>query len=134
YVKKARAQEGSTGTNLLKLLENRLDNVCFRLGFGPTIPGSRQLVNHGHISVNGRVVDIPSYQCKAGDVIVVRERKASKKLAEANLEFPGLANIPPNLELDKNKLTAKVTGKIEREWVALEINELLVVEFYSRKV
>ncbi len=134
YVKKARAQEGSTGTNLLKLLENRLDNICFRLGFGPTIPGARQLVNHGHISVNGRVVDIPSYQCKAGDVITVRERKASKKLAEGNLEFPGLANIPPNLELDKNKLSAKVNGKIEREWVALEINELLVVEFYSRKV
>ncbi|HJN37012.1 MAG TPA: 30S ribosomal protein S4, partial [Prochlorococcaceae cyanobacterium Fu_MAG_50] len=83
YVKKARAQEGSTGTNLLKLLENRLDNVCFRLGFGPTVPGARQLVNHGHLTVNGRVVDIASYQCKAGDVVAVRERKGSKKLAEA---------------------------------------------------
>ena len=134
YVKKARAQEGSTGTNLLKLLENRLDNVCFRLGFGPTVPGARQFVNHGHITVNGRVVDIPSYQCRAGDVVAVRERKQSKKLAEGNLEFPGLANIPPHLELDKNKLVAKVISKCEREWVALEINELLVVEFYSRKV
>jgi small subunit ribosomal protein S4 len=67
-------------------------------------------------------------------VVAIRERKASRKLAEANLEFPGLANIPPHLEFDKNKLTAKVNGKIEREWVALEINELLVVEFYSRKV
>lgn len=95
YVKKARAQEGSTGTNLLKLLENRLDNICFRLGFGPTVPGARQLVNHGHITVNGRVVDVPSYQCRPGDVIVVRERKASRQLAEGNLEFPGLANIPP---------------------------------------
>jgi len=134
YVKKARAQEGSTGTNLLKLLENRLDNVCFRLGFGPTVPGARQLVNHGHVTVNGRVVDIASYQCKAGDVVAIRERKQSRKLAEGNLEFPGLANIPPHLELDKNKLTAKVGGKCEREWVALEINELLVVEYYSRKV
>jgi small subunit ribosomal protein S4 len=133
-VKKARAQEGSTGTNLLKLLENRLDNMCFRLGFGPTVPGARQLVNHGHVTVNGRVVDIPSYQCKARDVIAVRERKQSKKLAEGNLEFPGLANIPPHLEFDKAKLSAKVIGKCEREWVALEINELLVVEFYSRKV
>ncbi|MFY8149978.1 MAG: S4 domain-containing protein, partial [Prochlorococcaceae cyanobacterium] len=88
----------------------------------------------GHVTVNGRVVDIPSYQCKAGDVVAIRERKASRKLAEANLEFPGLANIPPHLELDKSKFTAKVNGKIEREWVALEINELLVVEFYSRKV
>jgi len=127
YVKKARAQEGSTGTNLLKLLENRLDNICFRLGFGPTVPGARQLVNHGHVTVNGRVVDIPSFQCKAGDVVAIRERKQSKKLAEGNLEFPGLANIPPHLELDKNKQVAKVISKCEREWVALEINELLVV-------
>jgi small subunit ribosomal protein S4 len=133
-VKKARAPEGSTGTNLLKLLENRLDNVCFRLGFGPTVPGARQLVNHGHVTVNGRVVDIASYQCRAGDVVSIRERKASKTLAEGNLAFPGLANIPPHLEFDKAKLTCKVSGSIEREWVALEINELLVVEFYSRKV
>ena len=83
YVKKARAQEGSTGTNLLKLLENRLDNVCFRLGFGPTVPGARQLVNHGHVTLNGRVTDIASYQCKPRDVIAIRERKCSKKLAEA---------------------------------------------------
>ena len=134
YVKKARAMEGSTGTNLLKLLESRLDNVCFRLGFGPTIPGSRQLVNHGHITVNGKPLDIASYQCKTGDLIAVRERKASKKLTEGNLEFPGLANVPPHLELEKSKMTAKVTGKCEREWVAIEINELLVVEYYSRKV
>jgi small subunit ribosomal protein S4 len=86
------------------------------------------------VTVNGRVVDIASFQCKAGDVVAVRERKQSKLLAEANLAFPGLANIPPHLELDKNKLTAKVISKCEREWVALEINELLVVEFYSRKV
>ena len=71
---------------------------------------------------------------EAGDVIAVRERKGSKKLAEGNLEFPGLANVPPHLELDKAKLSAKVMGRTEREWVALEINELLVVEYYSRKV
>ncbi|WP_269622446.1 30S ribosomal protein S4 [Prochlorococcus marinus] len=134
YVKKARSMEGSTGTNLLKLLENRLDNVCFRLGFGPTVPGSRQLVNHGHVTVNGKVLDIASYQCKAGDIISIRERKASKTLAEGNLEFPGLANVPPHLELEKSKMTAKVIGKCDREWVAIEINELLVVEYYSRKV
>lgn len=134
YIKKARAQDGSTGTNLLKLLENRLDNVCFRLGLAPTIPGARQLVNHGHVTVNGRMVNIASYQCKAGDALAVRERKGSRRLATDNLEFPGLANVPPHLELDKNKLTAKVVGGCEREWVALEINELLVVEYYSRKV
>jgi small subunit ribosomal protein S4 len=98
------------------------------------VPGARQLVNHGHVTVNGRVVDIASFQCKAGDVVAIRERKASKQLAEGNMAFPGLANIPPHLEFDKAKMTAKVNGKIEREWVALEINELLVVEFYSRKV
>ena len=134
YIKKARAQEGSTGTNLLKLLENRLDNVCFRLGFAPTIPGARQLVNHGHLSVNDRLVNIASYQCKGGDVLAIRDRKGSKQLVTDNLEFPGLANVPPHLELDKNKLSAKVLGGCEREWVALEINELLVVEYYSRKV
>ena len=74
------------------------------------------------------------HQCKPGDVIAIRERKCSKKLAEANLEFRGLANVPPHLELDKSKLSAKVIGRSEREWVALEINELLVVEYYSRKV
>ena len=98
------------------------------------MPGARQLVNHGHVTVNGRVTDIASYQCKPGDVIAIRERKCSKKLAEANLEFPGLANVPSHLELDKSKLSAKVTARCEREWVALEINELLVVEYYSRKV
>ncbi len=133
YVKKARRAGGSTGLMILQLLEMRLDNTVFRLGFGPTIPAARQVVNHGHICVNGRVVSIPSYQCRPGDVITVRDRDASKKLVEANLEFPGLANVPSHLELDKAKLTAKVNGVIEREWVAININELLVVEYYSRK-
>ena len=84
--------------------------------------------------IRDSVTDIASYQCKPGDVVAIRERKCSKQLAEANLEFPGLANVPTHLELDKAKLNAKVTGRCEREWVALEINELLVVEYYSRKV
>ena len=133
YVKKARRAGGSTGLVLLQLLEMRLDNTIFRLGFGPTIPSARQVVNHGHIAVNGRVVSIPSYQCRPGDVITVRDRDASKKLVSANMEFPGLANVPSHLELDKNKMEAKVNGIIEREWIALNINELLVVEYYSRK-
>lgn len=133
YVKKARRAGGSTGLALLQMLEMRLDNTVFRLGFGPTIPAARQLVNHGHITVNGRVVSIASYQCRPGDVISVRDKDASRKLVESNLEFPGLANIPSHLELDKPKLTAKVNSIIEREWVALGINELLVVEYYSRK-
>lgn len=133
YVKKARRAGGSTGQVILQQLEMRLDNTCFRLGMGPTIPSARQVVNHGHITVNGRVVSIASYQCRPGDVIGVRGREASKKLVEANLEFPGLANIPAHLEFDKGKMEAKVNGVIEREWIALNINELLVVEYYSRQ-
>ncbi len=111
----------------------RLDNTVFRLGMAPTIPAARQLVNHGHITVNGRVVNIPSYQCRPGEVIAVRNREASRKLVETNLQYPGLANLPSHLEFDKNKMEGKVNGVIEREWVALSINELLVVEYYSRK-
>lgn len=133
YVRKARRAAGSTGQVLLQYLEMRLDNTVFRLGMGPTIPGARQLVNHGHVTVNGRVVDIPSYQCKPGDVIGVRDSDRSRKLVEANLQFPGLAHIPSHLEFDKNKLEGKVNGVVEREWVALPINELLVVEYYSRQ-
>ena len=133
YVKKARRAGGSTGQVILQQLEMRLDNTAFRLGMGPTIPAARQVVNHGHITVNGRVVSIPSYQCRPGDVIGVRNRDASRKLVESNLEFPGLANIPAHLEFDKGKMEAKVNSVIEREWIALNINELLVVEYYSRQ-
>jgi small subunit ribosomal protein S4 len=98
-----------------------------------TIPGARQLVNHGHITVNGKVVDIASYQCRSGDVIGVRNRDQSRRLVQANMEYPGLANLPSHLEFDKNTLVGKVNGVIEREWIALSINELLVVEYYSRQ-
>ena len=133
YVRKARRVTGSTGQVLLQLLEMRLDNTVFRLGMAPTIPAARQLVNHGHVTINGRVVNIPSYQCRPGEVIAVRNREASRKLVEANLQYPGLANLPSHLEFDKNKMEGKVNAVIEREWVALSINELLVVEYYSRQ-
>ena len=133
YVRKARRATGSTGQSLLQMLEMRLDNTVFRLGMAGTIPAARQLVGHGHVMVNGRVVNIPSYQCRPGDVIAVNQRDRSKRLVEQNLQFPGLANLPSHLEFDKGNLTGKVNGVVEREWVALQINELLVVEFYSRK-
>ncbi|MFQ3616310.1 MAG: 30S ribosomal protein S4 [Cyanobacteriota bacterium] len=133
YVRKARRASGSTGESLLQLLEMRLDNTVFRMGMAPTIPAARQLVNHGHVTVNGKVVDIPSFQCKPGMEIGVRDSDRSRKLVEENLQFPGLANLPSHLEFDKNKLTGKVNGVIDREWVALSINELLVVEYYSRQ-
>jgi small subunit ribosomal protein S4 len=133
YVRRARRATGSTGQALLQLLEMRLDNTVFRLGMAGTIPGARQLVNHGHITVNGKVVDIASYQCRPGDVIGVRNRDQSRRLVQANMEYPGLANLPSHLEFDKNTLVGKVNGVIEREWIALQINELLVVEYYSRQ-
>jgi small subunit ribosomal protein S4 len=134
YVRKARRFSGSTGQALLQLLEMRLDNIVFRLGMAPTIPAARQLVNHGHVTINGRVVSIPSYQCRPGEEVGVRNKENSRRLVEDNLQFPGLANIPTHLDWDKSKLLGKVTGVVEREWVALQVNELLVVEYYSRKV
>ena len=134
YVRRARRAAGSTGQVLLQLLEMRLDNTVFRLGMAPTIPAARQLVTHGHVTVNGRVVNIPSYQCRPGELIGVRDTDRSRKLVEANLQFPGLAHLPSHLEFDKNKLEGKVNSVVEREWVALQVNELLIVEYYSRKV
>ncbi|ALB40678.1 MULTISPECIES: 30S ribosomal protein S4 [Nostocales] len=133
YVRKARRVAGSTGQVLLQLLEMRLDNTVFRMGMAPTIPAARQLVNHGHVTVNGKPVNIASYQCRPGEEVAVRNREASKKLVEANLQYPGLANLPSHLEFDKTKLSGKVNSVIEREWVALQVNELLVVEYYSRQ-
>lgn len=133
YVRKARRASGSTGQVLLQTLEMRLDNTIFRLGMAPTIPAARQLVSHGHVTVNGHRVNIPSYQCRPGEVIGIRNTEKSRELVKANLQYPGLANVPSHLELDKAQLTAKVNSVIEREWVALQINELLVVEFYSRQ-
>ncbi|WP_413161418.1 30S ribosomal protein S4 [Capilliphycus salinus ALCB114379] len=133
YVKKARRATGSTGQVLLQMLEMRLDNTIFRLGMAPTIPAARQLVNHGHVTVNDRVVDVASYQCRPGDLVGVKNREKSREMVKANLQYPGLANVPSHLELDKEKLTGKVNSVIDREWVALQINELLVVEYYSRQ-
>jgi small subunit ribosomal protein S4 len=133
YVREARNIKGSTGEALLQILEMRLDNIVFRLGMAPTIPSARQLVNHGHICVNGRRTSIPSYQCQENDLITVQNSPKSKSLVESHLASPGLANIPSHLEMNKSNLQGKVNGIIERDWVALQLNELLVVEYYSRK-
>lgn len=132
-IKSAKKVQGSTGLILLQILEMRLDNTIFRLGLAPTIPAARQIVNHGHILVNNRQVSVSSYQCKPGDLITVKRKNSSIQLVQKNLESPGLINIPNHLELSSETLTAKVNGIIERDWVALELNELLVVEYYSRK-
>jgi small subunit ribosomal protein S4 len=109
----------------------RLENIVFRLGFAKTIPGARQLVNHGHITVNGKRVNIPSFQCKPNDVIVVKDKAPSKALVKSALETANL--VPSHLELDKDKLAGKINSVVSREEVNIEINELFIVEFYSRK-
>jgi len=134
YIKQAKKVKGTTGTILLQLLEMRLDNLVFRLGLAPTIAAARQLVNHGHINVNQHSVSIPSYQCQPGDSLSVKNNKASKQLVNTYLESPALSNIPQHLDFDKKNLSAKVLGIIDREWVALKLNELFVIEFYSRKI
>ena len=134
YIRQAKKIKGATGTILLQLLEMRLDNVIFRLGMAPTIAAARQIVGHKHIIINNSCVSIPSYQCKPGDVVSVKDSTSSKQLIQNNLEIPSLAKVPQNLEFDKKTLTSKVLGIIDREWVALKLNELFVVEFYSRKI
>lgn len=133
YLKIAKKAQGPTGSVLLQILEMRLDNTIFRLGLAPTIPAARQIVNHGHILVNNKRVNICSYQCKPGDIIKIKDNNISRNLIEKHINQPGLTNIPNHLELDKNKLSGKINGIVEREWIALQLNELLIVEYYSRK-
>ena len=134
YIRQAKKIKGATGTILLQLLEMRLDNIIFRLGMAPTVASARQLVGHKHILVNNSCVSIPSYQCQPGDVIAIKDSTASKQLITNNLKLPALSNVPINLDFDKKGLKAKVLGIIERELIALKLNELFVIEFYSRKI
>ena len=134
YIRQAKKVKGATGSILLQLIEMRLDNIIFRLGMAPTIAAARQIVGHKHIVINNKCVSIPSYQCQPGDTITIKDNAASKQLVTKNLELPTLSNIPQNLEFNKKNLTANVVGIIDREWIALKLNELYVIEFYSRKI
>ena len=132
YYFKATRMKGITGENLLSLLERRLDNVALRCGFASSHSEARQLVRHGHFLVNGKKVDIPSYLVSPGDVIEVREksRKVQKVIdAQANLERSPLPNW---IEIDKDKLTGKITQLPARADVAADIDEQLIVELYSK--
>jgi small subunit ribosomal protein S4 len=134
YVKKAKKIKGATGTILLQLLEMRIDNVVFRLGMAPTISAARQIVCHKHVSINNLCVSIPSYQCQPGDTLSVKKSSVSEKLIMKNLDLVGELNVPQNVDFDRKSLTAKIIGFIDREWIALEVNDLFVVEYYSRKL
>ena len=133
YVKEARRRQGVTGLILLQLLEMRLDTLCFTLGFAKSIAQARQLVNHGHITVNKKVVSIPSFQCRLNDVISVKEKSTSKNLIEANVKENQVLNVPAHLKFDNSRLEATVLDYCDRNDVGLELDELLVIEYYSRR-
>nr|WOZ09907.1 ribosomal protein S4 [Persicaria maackiana] len=133
YFRIARKAKGSTGQVLLQLLEMRLDNILFRLGMAPTIPGARQLVNHRHILVNGRIVDIPSYRCKPTDVVMARDKQKSKALVQNYMDSSHSEELPKHLTLHPFPYKGVVNQIIDNKWVGLKINELLVVEYYSRQ-
>ena len=152
YYKEAKRRNGSTGTLLLELLEARLDCVIYRLGFASTIPAARQIVNHGHILVNDKLINIPSFICQKNDVITVKERETSRKLISDNFEtqqqkrkliqrrmkrvnltksrFHSL--LPKHLEIDNEKLIGNFLSPVKRKDVLVRVNELKIVEYYSR--
>jgi small subunit ribosomal protein S4 len=132
YVREARRRNGSTGEILLQILETRLDNVLFRLGFAPTIAAARQLISHGHISVNSKRINIPSYLCKINDNISVNE--VSRNFIKKSLDRFSALPVPSHLEVNTENLMGKVKTLANRDNIGIQINELLVVEYYSRKV
>lgn len=152
YYKEAKRRKGSTGQLLLELLEARLDCVIYRLGFASTIPAARQILNHGHILVNNRLVTIPSFICENGDTITVKEKTQSKKLIQENFELQQQKRkliqrrmkrinltksrfhslLPKHLEIDNEMLVGKMLTPVKRKDVLVKINELKVVEYYSR--
>jgi small subunit ribosomal protein S4 len=133
YVKEARRRQGVTSLILLQLLEMRLDTLCYTLGFAKTISQARQLVTHGHITVNQKRVNIPSFQCRLNDVIGIKEKSTSKTLIENNIKNNQVNNIPAHLKFDSSKLEAKVLDYCDRNDIALQLDDLLVIEHYSRR-
>jgi small subunit ribosomal protein S4 len=130
---KAQHQKGVTGENLLNMLERRLDNVIYRMGFGTSRAQSRQLVRHGHINVNGRRVDIPSFTVKPEDVIEVRENSKNNSTILHARDATAHAPSPNWLEVDREALRARVTQQPKREdLVQIQLNEQLIVELYSK--
>lgn len=132
YYVMATKRQGITGEMLLQILESRLDNVVFRLGLANTRREARQLVNHGHILVNGKRVDIPSYLVKPGEVISVKEKTKNSERMKDIVEANSSRGIPKWLDMDKNTLTGKVVRLSEREDIDYDVAEHLIVELYSK--
>ena len=132
YFETAESRPGVTGENLLRLLETRLDNVVYRMGFASSRAQARQLVGHGHFLVNGRRTNIPSYRVREGDRIEVREASRKTEYFKTVKEVIGGAQKPDWVEVDTDKLAGAVTAMPTRDQMPLELNEQLVVEYYSR--
>ncbi len=132
YYVMATKRQGITGEMLLQILESRLDNVIFRLGLANTRREARQIVNHGHITVNGQKVDIPSYLVKPGDVIAVREKSRNSARIKEIVETNAARIVPQWLDMDKNTLTGKVLRLSERDDIDYDVEEHLIVELYSK--
>ena len=132
YYAKAAGRPGSTGENLLRYLEGRLDNVVYRMGFAVTRAEARQLVSHKAIQVNGDGVNVPSYQCSAGDVIAVREKSKAQARIAASLAMATQVGWPDWVEVDDKKFTGTLKALPERDQILPDINENLVVELYSK--
>lgn len=132
YFEMASNKKGITGDNLLQILESRLDNVVYKLGYGSSRAQARQLVNHGHFDVNGKKVDIASYLVKPGDVISVREIKKDSAIIKENVEANAARPVPAWLEKDVENLSGKVIRLAAREDVDLAVEEHLIVELYSK--
>ncbi len=132
YFEKAARSKGVTGELLLQQLERRLDTVVYRLGFGISRRQARQLVRHGHVAVNGRKVDIPSYQVSVGEEIIVRESSRKLAILEQAKEFSAHQNAPTWLEIDRENFKGRVLALPKREDIQLPVNEQLIVELYSK--
>ena len=132
YYERAEKMPGITGENLLAILEQRLDNVVFRLGFAMTRREARQLVNHGHVTVNGRKVNIPSFQVKPGMVVSLTEKGKGLQKVKENIEDNAFRAAPKWIEYDKNNMTAKIVAVPARDDIDMPIEEHLIVELYSK--
>jgi small subunit ribosomal protein S4 len=132
YYRAAAGRPGATGETLLQLLEGRLDNVVYRMGFASTRNEARQLVSHRAVTVNGATVNIPSYQCKAGDVIVLREKARKQARVQQALQIRAQIGFPDWVEVDESKFSGVLKALPERMEILPDINENLVVELYSK--
>jgi small subunit ribosomal protein S4 len=134
YVKEAFRERGISGENLLSLLERRLDNIVYRLGFAPTLHAARQIVTHGHILVNGRRASIPSYILKEGDEISVREKSKKMLLIEEGVARSQSRPTVPYVEVDRENMKGRLVSVPERAQIPVEINEGLVMEHYTKYI